>query len=77
MLLALIFRGVAFEFRFKANHKQQHIWDKAFICGSIITTFVQGVVVGAFIQGFPLLIELLWVAILTGLHLFRCSVDLA
>ncbi|UNH43760.1 cytochrome d ubiquinol oxidase subunit II [Moellerella wisconsensis] len=53
MLLALIFRGVAFEFRFKANHKQQHIWDKAFIYGSIITTFVQGVVVGAFIQGFP------------------------
>ena len=53
MLLALIFRGVAFEFRFRADKNHRPIWDQAFIWGSIITTFVQGIVVGAFIQGFP------------------------
>ena len=34
MLLALIFRGVAFEFRFKAREHERHLWDKAFIGGS-------------------------------------------
>ncbi|EPF73995.1 cytochrome d ubiquinol oxidase subunit II [Acinetobacter rudis] len=50
MLIALIFRGVAFEFRFKAN-KSKHWWDKAFICGSILASFFQGVILGAYIQG--------------------------
>jgi cytochrome bd ubiquinol oxidase subunit II len=51
MLLALIFRGVAFEFRFKdAEHFQ--FWDRAFWLGSTVATFAQGVVLGAFIQGF-------------------------
>ncbi|CDG17674.1 cytochrome d ubiquinol oxidase subunit II [Xenorhabdus doucetiae] len=53
MLLGLIFRGVAFEFRFKATPKHQHVWDKAFIVGSMLATFMQGVVVGAVITGFP------------------------
>ncbi|CCW32120.1 Ubiquinol oxidase subunit II, cyanide insensitive [Xenorhabdus nematophila F1] len=53
MLLGLIFRGVAFEFRFKAIPEHQPLWDKAFIIGSIIATFMQGVVVGAVIEGFP------------------------
>ncbi|MBW5816478.1 cytochrome d ubiquinol oxidase subunit II [Yersinia kristensenii] len=53
MLLGLIFRGVAFEFRFKASQEKQHIWDKAFIGGSLIATFTQGMVVGSFIRGFP------------------------
>ncbi|HHW4187152.1 TPA: cytochrome d ubiquinol oxidase subunit II [Yersinia enterocolitica] len=53
MLLGLIFRGVAFEFRFKATPEKQHIWDKAFIGGSLAATFTQGMVVGAFIHGFP------------------------
>ena len=51
MLLALIFRGVAFEFRFRdAEHRT--FWDHAFGYGSAIATFAQGVVLGAFIQGF-------------------------
>jgi len=51
MLLALIFRGVAFEFRFRdAEHRT--FWDHAFSHGSAIATFAQGVVLGAFIQGF-------------------------
>jgi cytochrome d ubiquinol oxidase subunit II len=51
MLLALVFRGVAFEFRFRdAEHKT--FWDQAFNYGSGIATFAQGVVLGSFIQGF-------------------------
>jgi cytochrome d ubiquinol oxidase subunit II len=51
MLLALVFRGVAFEFRFRdAEHKT--FWDHAFNYGSGIATFAQGVVLGNFIQGF-------------------------
>jgi cytochrome bd ubiquinol oxidase subunit II len=51
MLLALIFRGVAFEFRYRdAEHKT--FWDYGFVYGSAIATFAQGMVLGAFIQGF-------------------------
>jgi cytochrome d ubiquinol oxidase subunit II len=50
MLLALVFRGVAFEFRFKdPDHKVW--WDRAFFGGSAVATFAQGVVLGAFVQG--------------------------
>ncbi len=53
MLFGLIFRGVAFEFRFKASEEKRHIWDKSFIWGSVVATFCQGVVLGAFIDGLP------------------------
>jgi len=51
MLLALVFRGVAFEFRY---HDSEHrtFWDHAFCYGSALATFAQGLVLGAFIQGF-------------------------
>ena len=52
MLVALIFRGVAFEFRFKALENHLKFWDRSFMLGSIFTTFFQGIVVGAVIQGF-------------------------
>jgi len=51
MLLALVFRGVAFEFRFRdSQHKT--FWDHAFCYGSGVATFAQGMVLGSFIQGF-------------------------
>jgi cytochrome d ubiquinol oxidase subunit II len=51
MLLALVFRGVAFEFRFRdAEHKT--FWDHAFSYGSGVATFAQGMVLGSFIQGY-------------------------
>ena len=51
MLLALVFRGVAFEFRFRdAEHRS--FWDHAFCYGSALGAFAQGVVLGDFIQGF-------------------------
>jgi cytochrome bd ubiquinol oxidase subunit II len=51
MLMALIFRGVAFEFRFRAHDAERHFWDKAFLCGSIAATFFQGMTLGAYLQG--------------------------
>ncbi len=52
MLAGLIWRGVAFEFRFKADESHKPFWDKAFAWGSYIATFSQGVALGAFINGF-------------------------
>jgi cytochrome d ubiquinol oxidase subunit II len=51
MLLALVFRGVAFEFRFK-HERLRLFWGRAFAAGSAVATFAQGVVLGTFIQGF-------------------------
>ena len=51
MLLGLIFRGVAFEFRFKATGKSRRIWDDAFHFGSLVAAFMQGMIIGAIVQG--------------------------
>jgi cytochrome bd ubiquinol oxidase subunit II len=51
MLLALIFRGVGFEFHFRKAERAS-FWDWAFSIGSLVAAFAQGVVLGAFIQGF-------------------------
>jgi cytochrome d ubiquinol oxidase subunit II len=51
MLIGLVFRGVAFEFRFKAKEHERHWWDKAFIGGSLAAAFFQGVSLGAFLDG--------------------------
>lgn len=50
MLLALVFRGVAFEFRWVAKPKHQ-MWDAAFIGGSTLAAFSQGVILGTLLQG--------------------------
>ncbi len=50
MLLALIFRGVAFEFRFRTRRWKRG-WDLGFVVGSLVATFCQGIALGAFIQG--------------------------
>jgi cytochrome d ubiquinol oxidase subunit II len=53
MLLSLIFRSVAFEFRYRdAEHRT--FWDRAFSYGSMLGAFAQGVVLGAFIEGFEI-----------------------
>src|SRR5690554_3198964 len=51
MLAGLIFRGVAFEFRFKAE-RSRNLWNWAFAGGSMVAAFAQGAVVGAYIEGF-------------------------
>jgi cytochrome d ubiquinol oxidase subunit II len=57
MLVGLVFRGVAFEFRFKTEGAQRRVWDWSFALGSFAATFAQGVTLGAFIDGIPMLAE--------------------
>ncbi|HEY4174005.1 MAG TPA: cytochrome d ubiquinol oxidase subunit II, partial [Rhodopila sp.] len=52
MLMGLILRGVAFEFRFKADETHRPFWDVAFAGGSYTAAFFQGTALGAFIDGF-------------------------
>jgi cytochrome bd ubiquinol oxidase subunit II len=50
MLLGLVFRGVAFEFRWRdPGHRKW--WDSGFFLGSLVATFMQGVTLGALLQG--------------------------
>ena len=53
MLIALIFRGVAFEFRFKAR-RGKPFWGGAFALGSMVAAFAQGLILGALVEGMPL-----------------------
>ncbi|WP_309087207.1 cytochrome d ubiquinol oxidase subunit II [Phenylobacterium sp.] len=50
MLLALIFRGVAFEFRWR-DPAHRPFWDLAFTGGSVLAAFAQGVALGGLLQG--------------------------
>jgi len=50
MLLGLVFRGVAFEFRWRTR-RERNLWDIAFACGSLLAAFAQGVALGAILQG--------------------------
>ncbi|MDR3556553.1 MAG: cytochrome d ubiquinol oxidase subunit II [Syntrophobacteraceae bacterium] len=50
MLLGLIFRGVAFEFRFKAV-RGRRVWDYAFHFGSVLAAFMQGMILGSYVKG--------------------------
>lgn len=54
MLVALIFRGVAFEFRFKSEGILKRVWDQAFHWGSVVAAFSQGLILGALVQGIEL-----------------------
>src|SRR5262249_15115543 len=50
MLLGLIFRGVAFEFRWRTV-RWKRVWDWSFALGSLAATFMQGIALGGLIQG--------------------------
>jgi cytochrome d ubiquinol oxidase subunit II len=50
MLLGLVFRGVAFEFRWRTT-RERNLWDIAFAGGSLLATLAQGVALGAILQG--------------------------
>jgi cytochrome d ubiquinol oxidase subunit II len=51
MLIGLLFRGVAFEFRHMSTRR--HLWNRSFHLGSVVATFAQGVVLGTYVQGIP------------------------
>jgi cytochrome d ubiquinol oxidase subunit II len=50
MLLGLIFRGVAFEFRFRSD-EHRYLWDIGFFAGSLAAALSQGIALGAILQG--------------------------
>jgi cytochrome d ubiquinol oxidase subunit II len=50
MLIGLIFRGVAFEFRWRTQ-RERNLWDIAFAAGSLLAAMAQGVALGAILQG--------------------------
>ncbi|MFO1502347.1 MAG: cytochrome d ubiquinol oxidase subunit II [Steroidobacteraceae bacterium] len=50
MLLGLVFRGVAFEFRWR-DPVRQSLWDRAFAAGSLVAALAQGIMLGAILQG--------------------------
>jgi cytochrome d ubiquinol oxidase subunit II len=50
MLLGLVFRGVAFEFRWR-DPRHRRFWDVGFFAGSAVATFAQGVTLGALLEG--------------------------
>jgi cytochrome d ubiquinol oxidase subunit II len=51
MLLGLIFRGVAFEFRWRTAQSERNRWDIAFAGGSLLAALAQGIALGAILQG--------------------------
>jgi cytochrome d ubiquinol oxidase subunit II len=53
MLAGLILRGVAFEFRYKTE-RMRWIWDMSFAGGSFAAAFIQGLTVGALVEGLPI-----------------------
>lgn len=50
MMLGLVLRGVAFEFRWR-DPAHRALWDRAFTLGSSVSTFAQGITLGALLQG--------------------------
>jgi cytochrome bd ubiquinol oxidase subunit II len=52
LLFGLIFRGVAFEFRFRSA-RMRPVWDWGFFLGSTVVGFVQGAAIGAMMRGIP------------------------
>ncbi len=51
MLIGLIFRGVAFEFRWRTRRSERNRWDPAFAGGSLLAALAQGIALGAILQG--------------------------
>jgi cytochrome d ubiquinol oxidase subunit II len=52
MLVGLMFRGVAFEMRIKAEGWHRELWNWLFWAGSFLAAFAQGLMLGRYITGF-------------------------
>lgn len=68
MLIGLIARGVAFEFRAKANADEKWLWNRVFFAGSLVTTLSQGYMLGAYVLG----LRGDWVSVQFGLVVALC-----
>lgn len=69
MLVGLILRGVAFDFRVKARDDHKHAWNMAFYGGSVLATAAQGLMIGLYIVGFDYSAPQMAFALFTSLAL--------
>jgi cytochrome d ubiquinol oxidase subunit II len=69
MLVGLMLRGVAFEFRIKAQGWHRELWNWLFWAGSFIASFFQGVMLGRYITGFEPGVQYFLFAMLVGASL--------
>ena len=67
MLIGLMMRGVAFDFRAKAALDHKLAWDRTFKAGSLLTTLAQGYMLGLYVMGFEASLSAHWFALLSGL----------
>ncbi|GAB3019518.1 cytochrome d ubiquinol oxidase subunit II [Bowmanella dokdonensis] len=67
MLLGLILRGVAFDFRAKVVQTSKPVWDKAFKFGSLLAGFMQGYMLGMYIMAFEQSIQAHLFGFLSGI----------
>ncbi len=67
MLIGLIFRGVAFDFRAKVQAEKKKFWNHIFFIGSFLTAFMQGYMLGSYILGFEKNLLALSFSILVGI----------
>jgi cytochrome d ubiquinol oxidase subunit II len=69
MLIGLILRGVAFEFRVKAPPKYKPLWNNLFFTGSLMTSLSQGFMLGMYVMGLTWTLPHVGFAVLTALFL--------
>ena len=69
MLIGLILRGVAFEFRAKAPAPHKHLWNNAFFAGSLMTSLSQGFMLGMYVMGLEWTLPHVGFAVLTAVFL--------
>lgn len=67
MLIALILRGVSFDFRIKVAENHKHLWNKLFFLGSLMTAFLQGYMLGIYVMGFKNGVIVQLFSVLTGI----------
>ena len=69
LLVGLILRGVAFDFRAKVPLHRKHRWDKAFLVGSLVAALAQGYMLGAYVLGLGQGLAAIGFGFLTGICL--------
>jgi cytochrome d ubiquinol oxidase subunit II len=78
MLMALICRGTAFEFRFRApTEGLRKLWDNVFMVGSVVAAFCQGAILGGLMHGTPVVSRAFAGGVLNWLHPFTIFCGIA
>ncbi len=67
LLIGLIMRGVAFEFRIKAHAKYKRLWNRLFFAGSLLAALTQGFMLGLYVLGLEVTLPNIAFALLTAI----------